>query len=352
MAISQILLETRLFERRAVALSGEKPATLFHDSPLIDRGPRLGTHHAVCLRETPAGLDGGFCETPEGETVFVRFGKSSSPALGTRISVEIVAEAHGGKAARGQRMPTETPLGRQDVFEAWCGQFYEGVSVLAAESQEQYALLDEAFDEALAPSVTLQGGGRLGLARTPALTAVDIDTSGRKARGGRRRLAEDMNLQAARELARQVALRGLGGLIVMDCVAPITKTIGGEIKAAFLGSFRDLSARRAQALAPSPFGLMEISLAWAECPIEEVLGGAGEVLSPIGQLLEGLRLCEREILGRPAPSLTLAVPVAASEKLQTLPGGADRLAKRFAEALGPSLNIEVSPTGRVEVVRP
>ncbi|MEL6568064.1 MAG: ribonuclease E/G, partial [Pseudomonadota bacterium] len=223
MADSQILVETRQFERRAVVLEGDRPIGLFHESELLPRGLRLGTVHTAVLRAQPSALDGGFCKTQGGEDVYVRFSKGATPPLGQRLTVEIVAEAQGGKAARGRPVGGETDDSEADPFQAWCNRFSEETDVQKAHGTDAQARIDLAFEQALSREITLPGGGQLRLARTPALTAVDIDTSGRVERAGRSALARVVNLEAAAETARQLALRGLGGLVVLDCVAPVSK---------------------------------------------------------------------------------------------------------------------------------
>ena len=71
---------------------------------------------------------------------------------------------------------------------------------------------------ALAPRVDLPSGGAIRFGATAALTAIDVDT-GRQT-GGRdfARTALTTNREAAREIARQIRLRGIGGLIVIDFV--------------------------------------------------------------------------------------------------------------------------------------
>jgi Rne/Rng family ribonuclease len=63
---------------------------------------------------------------------------------------------------------------------------------------------------ALAREVPLQGGGRLLIEPTAALTAIDVDGGAEHALG--------VNLEAAGEIARQVRLRNLGGIIVVDFI--------------------------------------------------------------------------------------------------------------------------------------
>ena len=68
----------------------------------------------------------------------------------------------------------------------------------------------EQIATALAREVPLDGGGRLLIEPTAALTAIDVDG------GAERALA--VNLAAAREIARQIRLRNLGGIIVVDFI--------------------------------------------------------------------------------------------------------------------------------------
>ena len=56
----------------------------------------------------------------------------------------------------------------------------------------------------------LPGGGSLVIQSTAALTAIDVN------RGGDTRPVMDVNLEAAREIARQIRLRNLGGIIMVD----------------------------------------------------------------------------------------------------------------------------------------
>ncbi len=78
--------------------------------------------------------------------------------------------------------------------------------------------VDEALRAALARSVRLPSGGHVTIDATRALTAIDVDT-GRFV--GTRALSETIvttNLEAAREIARQLRLRNLGGIVVIDFI--------------------------------------------------------------------------------------------------------------------------------------
>lgn len=78
--------------------------------------------------------------------------------------------------------------------------------------------LEEDWQRLLAPQIWLKSGGYLVIDATEALTAIDVN-SGRFIRG--RDLEETIlttNLEAAREIARQVRLRNLSGIIVIDFI--------------------------------------------------------------------------------------------------------------------------------------
>src|SRR5207237_10686299 len=77
--------------------------------------------------------------------------------------------------------------------------------------------LDAAFAAALAPSLTLAGGGTIHITETPAAALIDVDT-GTPETGSAARTALGANLAAAGAIAQQLRLRQLGGGIVIDFV--------------------------------------------------------------------------------------------------------------------------------------
>ncbi len=81
--------------------------------------------------------------------------------------------------------------------------------------------LDRALAEGLAAEVPLLSGGRLVIHETEALVAIDVNSGGRGS-GTNGGSIEDSfletNLAAAREIARQIRLRDLAGLIVVDFI--------------------------------------------------------------------------------------------------------------------------------------
>jgi ribonuclease G len=84
---------------------------------------------------------------------------------------------------------------------------------------EAYGIQEE-IDKALKPRVWLKSGGYLVINQTEALVAIDVNTGKFVGRGSNR--LEDTitrtNMEAVDEIARQIRLRDLGGIIVLDLI--------------------------------------------------------------------------------------------------------------------------------------
>jgi Rne/Rng family ribonuclease len=84
---------------------------------------------------------------------------------------------------------------------------------------ESYNVQEE-IDKALKPRVWLKSGGYLVINQTEALVAIDVNT-GKFVGKGNARLEDTItrtNLEAVDEIARQIRLRDLGGIIVLDLI--------------------------------------------------------------------------------------------------------------------------------------
>jgi len=84
---------------------------------------------------------------------------------------------------------------------------------------ETYGVQAE-IDKAIKPRVWLRSGGYLVINQTEALVAIDVNTGKFVGRGGTR--LEDTitrtNMEAVEEIVRQIRLRDLGGIIVLDLI--------------------------------------------------------------------------------------------------------------------------------------
>ncbi len=85
---------------------------------------------------------------------------------------------------------------------------------------EEYGVQTE-IDKALRSKVWLKSGGYIVINQTEALVAIDVNTGryvGKKSAGRLEDTIVKTNLEAAREIVRQVRLRDLGGIIVLDFI--------------------------------------------------------------------------------------------------------------------------------------
>jgi ribonuclease G len=85
---------------------------------------------------------------------------------------------------------------------------------------EEYGVQSE-IDKALRSKVWLKSGGYIVINQTEALVAIDVNTGryvGKKSSGRLEDTIVKTNLEAAREIVRQIRLRDLGGIIVLDFI--------------------------------------------------------------------------------------------------------------------------------------
>jgi ribonuclease G len=85
---------------------------------------------------------------------------------------------------------------------------------------EEYGVQAE-IDKALRSKVWLKSGGYIVINQTEALVAIDVNTGryvGKKSSGRLEDTIVKTNLEAAKEIVRQVRLRDLGGIIVLDFI--------------------------------------------------------------------------------------------------------------------------------------
>ena len=85
---------------------------------------------------------------------------------------------------------------------------------------EEYGVQAE-IDKALRPKVWLKSGGYLVINPTEALVAIDVNTGryvGKKSSGRLEDTIVKCNLEAVKEIVRQIRLRDLGGIIVLDLI--------------------------------------------------------------------------------------------------------------------------------------
>jgi ribonuclease E len=118
--------------------------------------------------------------------------------------------------------------------------------------------IHEQVHKAIDRKVWLESGGSLIIERTEALTVIDVNTGKNVGSSNLEETVYRNNLEAAEEIARQLRLRDIGGIIVIDFIdMEIAKN-----RAAVIKTFREALARdktRTQAFEISELGLVEMT---------------------------------------------------------------------------------------------
>ena len=187
---------------------GEEKAVLIENNQIIGlfikRPERLNLNDEVdgIIKKYDYVLKGYFVETQKKLSVFVRSDKIWPE--GTRVCVKITKEARRGKDANGvfiESKQGENTLAQQlkdkysaDFLDNWCDDF------------------DEAFEEALNSTIQLKNGVILHIERTQTCWTIDVDS------GNCTDSAHDLNVKIVPDIVRQIKLRHLGGIILIDFI--------------------------------------------------------------------------------------------------------------------------------------
>ncbi|PYU28850.1 MAG: ribonuclease [Acidobacteria bacterium] len=136
---------------------------------------------------------------------------------------------------------------------------------------EEFGIQQE-LDKALRPKVWLKSGGYIVINHTEALVAIDVNTGKYVGRGSTR--LEDTivktNLEAVKEIIRQIRLRDLGGIIVLDFIDMEERRNREKVMAALEAALRSDRAP-SKALAFNEFGLVAITRKRTKQALERVL---------------------------------------------------------------------------------
>lgn len=145
--------------------------------------------------------------------------------------------------------------------------------------------VEEQVDHLYARRVPLPGGGSVVFDRTEAMVAVDVNSGRGRHESGLEETALRTNLEAAAEIARQVRLRDLGGVIAVDFIDMREPAHVREVERLFREHLRRDRAR-VRAGRMGPFGVWVLTrrragggagAAQRPCPR---CGGTGELVQP------------------------------------------------------------------------
>ncbi|WP_394127795.1 ribonuclease E [Vibrio hepatarius] len=175
--------------------------------------------------------------------------------------------------------------------------------------------IESQIESAFQREVRLPSGGSIVIDPTEALTSIDINSARATKGGDIEETALNTNLEAAEEIARQLRLRDLGGLVVIDFIDMTPVRHQREVENRLRDSVR-MDRARVQIGRISRFGLLEMSrqrlspsLAEASHHICPRCTGTGVVRDNESLALSVLRLIEEEALKDNTAQVLAVVPV-------------------------------------------
>src|SRR5687768_2590685 len=181
--------------------------------------------------------------------------------------------------------------------------------------------IEHQIETAYSRQVTLPSGGAIVIDHTEALVSVDVN-SARATRGSDiEQTALNTNLEAAEEIARQLRLRDLGGLVVIDFIDMEVARNQREVENRLHDALR-YDRARVQMGKISRFGLMELSRQRLQPSLEETAhiscprcSGTGFIRGVESTALHVLRIIQEEAMKENTGAVHAQVPVDVSSFL-------------------------------------
>jgi len=170
--------------------------------------------------------------------------------------------------------------------------------------------------------VDLKGGGSIVIEQTEALVSIDVNSGRYRKQENAEQTAYESNIEAATEIARQLRLRDLGGLIICDFIDMRNAKHRKEVERAFRAAVRTDRAR-SRILGISRFGVVEMTRqrmrpslqlsTYLACPN---CGGTGFVKSHESLALEIIRLLNLSVSREQIRRIELFVSPEVADYLQ------------------------------------
>ncbi len=225
-------------------------------------------------------------------------------------------------------------------------ELYEGAKPLL----EKWGV-DKEIQSTLERRVDLPGGGYLIIDYTEALTVIDVNSGSftGRGKGGLEETITKVNTEAAEEAVRQLRLRDIGGIIVIDFI-DMARAKNRDKVLKTLRKALDTDKSKSYVVEVSPLGLVEMTRQNITDGVREILTapcptcqGQGVVLSAETVALDGLRKM-RDLATRDAEAFLLRVnPKVAAELIDADSGLAEleeETGKQFHFEGGDALGIE------------
>ena len=203
--------------------------------------------------------------------------------------------------------------------------------------------IEAEIEALLQPRVRLPSGGWITLETTEALTSIDVNSGSYTEATGLEQTSLKTNLEAAAEIGRQLRLRGIGGLIVIDFIHLAEPENIGQVLTVLAESVSK-DRTPTQILPMSEFGLVEMTRKRVREPLSKLFSevcdpchGHGRIKTVVTVAAELLRRVAREAKARPGTRL---VAYAAPEVVRWIEAQGDDMKQTLRRHAAAGLRFE------------
>ena len=200
----------------------------------------------------------------------------------------------------------------------------------------KYRIEDE-ISKIQSRKVDLKGGGSIVIEQTEALVSIDVNSGRYRRQKSAEQTAYESNMEAAKEIARQLRLRDLGGLIICDFIDMRNAKHRKDVERAFRTAVKSDRAR-SRILSISRFGVVEMtrqrmrpslqSATYLACPH---CGGTGFVKSHESLAIEIIRLLNLSVSKEQIKRIELFVSPEVADYLQNIKRAALTQIEQFSD---------------------
>ena len=331
------VIDEGIGETRAAVYEGRHLVELYVRRWSDAARPRFKDRFIAKVSKVEAEMAAAFVDLGNDYQGFLKFTDAkNAPRFheGQYIEVRVTREAEPGKHAHVQYI-SQTDTGKPGAISQLT--LRDMISQrFSADLEFEYAPVSSLID-AVETEIALPGGGDIAIETTRAMIAIDVDR-------GRARSGYEVSLEACTLIARQIRLRGLGGLIAIDIPNLRQKRQRDDIPARMSDAVE--ADPNTIKIAPlSRFGVLEMTRQKTMRSLDDVLlDGQGQFTTET-QAMQALAMLEREGRHSAGAQLTLTVPETVYTWLDETDIGwkdamRDRLGARFQLEKGSAMTVK------------
>ena len=331
------VIDKGIGETRIAVYEGKRLAELYLRRWSDKLRPRSGDIFAGKISKLDKSMGGAFVSLGHGPDGLLKFTNAAgAPRLneGQMVKVEITREAISDKGpvlhfVDLSELSKAGPLVQISIEDFLSRRFGPGL-------QMEEALVNN-IEDACETVIALPGGGDIAIERTRALIAIDVDK-------GNALSGLDVSKVAAVTIARQLRLRGLGGLIAID----FPNLRQPKQRELLMNALHDAVADDPSLIKTAPlsrFGVVEMTRTVTHRSLDEVLKQGGQIFTDETIALIALRRLEREAIVNPGAQLVLYLPEKAAiwlaaDHIDWRSAISEKIGERFTIELGETINVK------------